>query len=243
MTDSDALLLEVARCTNIQRCFESTVLQHPCSKVVAAQGVSRDEFHLPEPWSGEIETAPILFVSWNPSWNPNERFPTREWTDGAIVDFFRTRFSHSDQRSQTWREIGGIAEHLLGRPARPGVDYCVTDAVRCKSLDGAGARKALRECSGRYLRRTLRVSGARVIVALGKDARETIATYCGVRAQIGADGPMMIAGRDRMLVQLGAHPVPASGGDSRTRNSRKYRPFSPQTRRRSRSVDRGCGAV
>lgn len=201
---TDALLLEVARCWNVRRCFESSVLSHPCSTVVAAQRAAPDDFHLPEPWSGRIETAPILFVSWNPSWNPSERFPTREWTDEAIVEFFRTRFDHSDQRSQTWLELPGIAEQFLGRPARPGIDYCVTDAVRCKSRRGAGAGEALRECTGRYLRRTIEASGARVVIALGKDARKTLATQFGVTVQLGAYGPMVVGGRERMLVLLGA---------------------------------------
>lgn len=194
-------MIEIARCPNVRRCFESSVLAHACSTVVAAQQAAPDDFHLPEPWNGEIETAPILFVSWNPSWNPNETFPTRAWTDKAIIGFFRTRFDHSDQHSQTWREMRGIAEHLLGRPAKAGVDYAGTDIVQCK---GKGAKEALAECSGRYLRRTLEASGARVVVALGKDARQKLASYFGVPAALGAHEPISVGGRDRMLVLLGA---------------------------------------
>jgi hypothetical protein len=202
---NDALLLEVARCPNVRRCYETTVIPHPCSKVVAAQRVAFDDFQLPEPWNGAIETAPILFVSWNPSLNPNETFPRPEWADEAIIGFFRTRFDHSDQHSQTWREMRGIASHLLGRDPKPGVDYAVTDAVRCKSRKGEGATQALGECSSRYLRRTLETSGARVFVALGKDARKTMASYFGVAAELGsASSPIMLGGCERILVQLGA---------------------------------------
>jgi hypothetical protein len=179
-------------------------MSHPCATVVAAQRATRDEFHLPEPWNGQIESAPILFVSWNPSWNPNEHFPTQGWTDDAVIDFFRTRFDHSNQRSQTWRELVGIAEHLLGRAPRPGIDYCVTDVVRCKSARGVGATEALRECTGRYLRRTLEVSGATVVVALGKDAGATVSAFAGVPARLGAHGPLTVGGRERMIVLLGA---------------------------------------
>lgn len=205
---TDALLLEVARCPNILACFEGTDLSHPCAKVVADQRAAFDDFHVPEPWNGQIETAPILFVCWNPSWNRHERFPTHLWSDEAIIEFFRTRFDQSDQASRTWVEMRAIAKRLLGRPARPGVDYVVTDAVRCKSHGGKGASRALSECSGRYLQRTLAMSGARVVIALGKDARKTLATYFGVKEQIGVYGPMSIVDHERMLVQLGAPGSP-----------------------------------
>ncbi len=201
---ADELLLEVARCPNVRRCFDSSRSQHVCSKVVAAQRTGRETFHLPEPWNGEIETAPLLFVSWNPSWNPDERFPTEEWTDTEIARFFRQRFQHTGQRSQTWREIRGIAEHLLGREPRPGVDYAITDVVRCKSRKGEGASEALTECSSRYLRRTLDASGARVIVALGRDARRVMADHFGVPAAVGACVPVSRERRERVLVLLGA---------------------------------------
>jgi hypothetical protein len=201
---TDALLLEIARCPNVRRCFDSPALAHPCSTVVAAQGLAPDDLHVPEPWNGQLETAPILFVSWNPSWNPSERFATRVWTDEAILEFFRTRFDHSDQNSQTWREMPRIAEHLLGRPARAGVDYAVTDVVRCKSWNGKGATAALAECTGRYLRRTLDASGARVVVGLGRDARRTLASHFGVDEALGAYGPITSGGRERMIVLLGA---------------------------------------
>lgn len=151
MRSADTLLLEIARRRNVSRALES--IHHPCSPVVAAQRTTElAELQLPEPWNGQIETAPILFVSWNPSWNPNETFPTSAWADERIISFFRTRFEHTDQASQTWREMQGIATHLLGRTSRPGVDYAVTDAVRCKSQKGIGANAALSECSALYLR-------------------------------------------------------------------------------------------
>jgi len=201
---TDALLLEVARCPNVRACFERTDNLHPCAKVVADQQVAFDDFHVPEPWNGQIETAPILFVCWNPSWNRQERFPTHLWSDEAIIEFFRTRFDHSDQASRTWTEMQAIATRLLGCPARPGVDYAVTDAVRCKSRGGRGASQALAECSGRYLQRTLAVSGARVVISLGGDARRTLATYFGVSDQIGVYGSARVGDPERMLVQLGA---------------------------------------
>jgi hypothetical protein len=99
----------------------------------------------------------------------------------------------------------GIASHLLGREPKPGVDYAVTDAVRCKSRKGEGATHALAECTSLYLRRTLEASGARVVVALGRDARRTMASYFDVAAELGtASLPKAMGGFERILVQLGA---------------------------------------
>jgi len=204
MAAAEALLLEIARCSNVRRGLESQFLGHPCAAVVAAQPVAPDELHVPEPWNGDIERAPLLFVSWNPSWNPAERFPTSGWVDPDIVEFFQQRFEHTDQSSQTWRETRGIAEHLLGYPPQPGHDYAVTDIVRCKSPNGIGASEAVSECAARYLRRTLDVAGARVVVALGRDARAALASHFGSPTHLGACGPYGRAGSERTLVLLGA---------------------------------------
>lgn len=184
----DELLLEIARCPVVRHCLDASASGHRCAAVIAAQG-GREPLQVPEPWNGAIETAPLLFVCWNPSWNPHERFPTTEWADTQIIEFFRTRFAHSDERSRTWQEIGAIASRLLARTAAPGIDFAVTDAVRCKSRAGAGAPEAVAECVPRYLGRTLGISAARVIVALGRDARAAVATHFGVPPEIGVHQP------------------------------------------------------
>ena len=120
VNEGDRLLVEIARCPVADACFDSPESALPCSQVVHAQGTGRDAFHVPEPWSGDIERAPILFVSWNPSWNPDEPFPTSRSTDDEIMTFFRHRFEHTNQDAHTWREMDGIARHLLGRDAGRG---------------------------------------------------------------------------------------------------------------------------
>jgi hypothetical protein len=74
---SQALLLEIARCPVIEECITGEGDEHPCAGVVLHQwpGVGRKErlarwkreHHVPEPWVGHIELAPILFLSSNPS--------------------------------------------------------------------------------------------------------------------------------------------------------------------------------
>jgi hypothetical protein len=61
----------VLRCQNVRECIEGDNSAHPCREIVQYQlsltgARSYDEFHLPEPWCGQIDRAPILFVSSNP---------------------------------------------------------------------------------------------------------------------------------------------------------------------------------
>jgi hypothetical protein len=89
-----------------------------------------------------METAPILFVGPNPSFNPNEPFPTRSTSDEEIEPFFTTGFDHSREASHYWTMLRSIAKDLLGRPPRPGYDYALTEVVLCKSTDERGVQKA-----------------------------------------------------------------------------------------------------
>lgn len=150
-----SLLIKIARCPEMTRSLESPAPNHPCSTVVTAQGRSRADYHLPEPWSGQIETAPILFVGSNPSFNPAEHFPNAAWSNKEIERFFTTRFEHSDQSSHYWRTVRNIAMDILGRPAVPGTDYALTEIVRCKSVGEQGVDEAMGACSSRYLAPTL----------------------------------------------------------------------------------------
>lgn len=144
-------------------------------------------------------------MSSNPSFNPRERFPTESWSDQQIESFFTTRFDHSDQASHFWRVVDGIAGNLLGRPARPGHDYALTEVVRCKSWREKGVQQALDECVSRYLARTLEVAGAKVIVALGKKARSTIAAQLRLPTEFGLHGPLRLGDRNSYVLALG-HP-------------------------------------
>lgn len=202
--DASQLLVEIARCRVADACLDSPESALPCSQVVHAQGTGRDAFHVPEPWSGDIERAPILFVSWNPSWNPDEPFPTSRSSDNEVMTFFRHRFEHTNQDSHTWREMDGMAKHLLGRDVKRGVDWVVADIVHCKSRKGRGAFAALEECAGRYLPRVLALAGATAVVGLGRDARSALASHYGVPPEIGVHSVADEQRPSRVLVLLGA---------------------------------------
>ena len=79
-----------------------------CHPIYLSQGCgSRNAFHIPEPWNGDIEHAPILFVSINPGFTPDELYPNLDdpnWTlpaltgvvfdNGKVEDFFENRFNN-----------------------------------------------------------------------------------------------------------------------------------------------------
>jgi hypothetical protein len=111
--DARKLLIEIACCPNVQTCLDSDE-PHPCRSVVAAQNLPRSRHQLPEPWSGRIETAPILFVGSNPSFNPSERFPTQRWADQTIEAFFMTRFDRTLPPVRYWSVVRSIARAILG---------------------------------------------------------------------------------------------------------------------------------
>lgn len=203
---SKRLLIKVARRPIVADCLAGC--RHACSPVVAAQGLSPAKHQLPEPWNGRIESAPILFVGSNPGFNPRERpFPTAKWDDADIERFFVTRFDQNDQTANYWNMVRVIASDLLKRPARPGIDYALTEVVRCKSSKEAGLTEAnIAECLSRYFMPTLEIAAAQLVIPLGKKAREGVAAIAGTRSTIGLHGPVMLAGRDRGLLMLG-HPT------------------------------------
>jgi uracil-DNA glycosylase len=74
-----------------------------------------------------------------------------------------------------WAEVRGRATELLGQDATPGRDYFSTEVVHCKSVkEKQGVRKAAKFCADQYLKRVMAVSGARVVVCVGKIAREQV---------------------------------------------------------------------
>lgn len=164
---SEQLLLEIAHCPYASQIRDDASLVHPCGNLVRSQSPMRP-FQLPEPWSGDIERAPILFLSSNPSIAPcvcrdrvpctGEVFPTEEMPEGQVIDFFSRRFQApwaalTPQRGvETLRHNGAYlkgggkywgwarnrADQLLGRPASIGTDFALTEVVHCKSI-GVGA--------------------------------------------------------------------------------------------------------
>ncbi len=183
MTESEKLLIEIARCDNFLDCKNTD-----CEKIVNFQ--NQTDKQLPEPWNGNIENCEILFISSNPSINENEIYPLASWKDPEIIDFFQNRFSkskdyvkkflypkHKNGYAENWVRYWGfirsISRKLLNRhDVVPGIDYSLMEIVRCKSHNEYGVTEALDVCAEKYLNRTLALSKAKVIVAVGDKSRD-----------------------------------------------------------------------
>lgn len=219
------LLLEIARCPNVAICLTRAGTDHPCSTIVRSQwAIGITDHQVPKPWSGHIESAPILFVSSNPSIRPDEDYPGSVWSDGEIVDYFSNRYgggrknwtkngkqsllkdgTYATNTSHFRAEVAARAGELLGRKARPGIDYVLTEVVHCKSKAETGVKEARDECVARYLKRVLECAAAKVIVVLGPHAAKAVRTYLGILDRTTVHGPFTLGGLERLLLFM-PHP-------------------------------------
>ena len=128
------------------------------------QCTSIADFQIPEPWNGDIENAPILFVGLNPGFLDVELYPklgnqywmlaNGEFDTAKVEDFFEHRFNSSHKyvqypnrtkiapggykllRGRTfWAYVKSIADKIMNGQSTPGVDFAITEIVHCKSKD------------------------------------------------------------------------------------------------------------
>jgi hypothetical protein len=184
------LLLDICNCSNFNSVTSNRDVRNPCNEVVNFQNKGgsnyTSEYHIPEPWSGDIVNASILFISSNPSYANGEFYPTYSWPDPIKADYFINRFKdrgygnswvyknkllRSDgiqgKSVRYWSSIKKRAEELLGREAVPGKDYCNTELVHCKSTDQIGVDSALSECTKRFINEKISICGAKIIIGIG----------------------------------------------------------------------------
>lgn len=219
-----SILLDIARCPNFRMCLSAPDPDHPCNKIVLSQGFEAlNEYQLPEPWSGHLDRAPILFLGSNPAIGRTEEYPRWDWPDSLIQDFYANRFggglkpwteqghcllqdgTHKKRGVRYWAAIQRRAAELLGRPAEPGHDYATSEVVHCKSSKERGVREASEECRSRYLGPLMRLAAARVVVCLGTVAAAAVRREFGLRTDGYLHGPLSAGGRQRYFALL-PHP-------------------------------------
>ena len=174
------LLLAITRCPEVERAQRDD--GHYCHEIVCSQPA--DDFQVPEPWRGQIATAPILFVSSNPSIaDPDPDYPRADWQDDKIVEYFQEGFGRmrpeDRNRVPFWRSVDRIAHRIFGDngTVTPGQDYALTEIVHCKSTREKGVSKAQPFCPNKWLDLVMGHSGAKIIVLLGRHARD----HCAAR--------------------------------------------------------------
>ena len=110
------LLLSITRCPELA--LAQANANHSCAGVVGVQeGCSGGGYQVPEPWTGHIETAPIIFISSIPGIANNEHFPRKDWSDANTIDFFQRRF---DEDAGYTVQMPSESQHYQGLRRRWG---------------------------------------------------------------------------------------------------------------------------
>ena len=217
---SNELLLAITQCSEIPLARNSS---HPCHKIVNCQK-DLNEFQLPEPWTGDISSAPILFISSNPSINEEEAYPTVSWNEDEVSDFFENRFEENaywtrDARYvllknrkeynhdwvRFWASVRKRSEELLGRSATPGRDYAMTEVVHCKSREEAGVTESISICSKKWMEPIMSHSNAKIVVLLGNRARDVCCNLWGIDPSLSVHFDVNCGKRPTAVVIL-PHP-------------------------------------
>lgn len=182
------LLLHIARNSEPQEIFEALKkgrdAQSPYKEIVQnqiAEGVKK--MHLPEPWNGHISKAKILFVSSNPSIGAHEDFPTKDWTDDEIVDFFENRFTESDDGSESkfWKGIAKYTTWIFPEAEEMTTlevldkYVAMTEIVHCKSKYEIGINECL-ESEAPFLSKILNEFKGDIVIFVGRFAKEYYAS-------------------------------------------------------------------
>ena len=218
----------MARCPNVQLCLEPGASSHPCFEIVQYQktnfgATSYDDFQLPEPWTGEIDRAAILFIGSNPSIGDDthslgsssdeEVWDSHHFVFGGgsktytIDGKYTTRPNGQriGRAVSTWAGVRKRAEELIiDRPVIPGADYALTEVVHCKSRNEVGVKLALDTCTDMHFDSIMRIAPAKLLVPLGK-ARQRMRDMYRIPNEPGII-EMEIGGRMRLIAPLG-HPT------------------------------------
>ena len=205
---AEDLLTSIFRCPNVDRCIHlPDGAEHPCKEIVDLQSSSSVVKHdLPEPWQGQLDSAPVLIIGLNPNIGTDANYPTYDSSDSYVRDYFNNHFGGGQATwvaggtspispegtvgapVPTWKGVLSRVAELFGvdsTEVRPGIDYAITDAVHCKSKRGRGVGKALDKCGSRYLDQILELSPATVVIVMGGLAHTLIKRRFGIKARPG----------------------------------------------------------
>jgi uracil-DNA glycosylase len=220
-----ALMTEIIGCPHVA--VARTDRAHPCSGVVSAQQ-GRQVFQHPEPWSGDLESAPLLFVGSNPGLGDDVYPEGQEFGDRERNLFFANRLSPpittrggtylmqktgQAKRQPTYVGLRAYAEQLFGAAdVKAGKHYVVTEVVHCKSSreNNKGekvVKAAASHCADLYMTRILSLSPATLVIVFGAEARTALLLLkVNAPQRVHVWGPLDIAGRSRMVAHL-HHPA------------------------------------
>ena len=176
------LLINISRCNEVKNAMENS--NHPCHKIVNYQEKIKP-FQNPEPWNGDINKADILFLSSNPSYDPNENYPTDSWNDEKIYNYHKDRFfdkyyQKNKNKVQFWQKTRKSASWLLNISLDDTTleeHICMTEIVHCKSKKENGVCEASNMCAEKWLGKILNEFKGQYIVVFGKNAKDYFERY------------------------------------------------------------------
>jgi hypothetical protein len=226
MIKLDQLLLQIARCEFAVGDSARSETSHCCHKIVQLQ--PQNAFQLPEPWSGQIDKAPILFISSNPSITQQEYYPDNTWRNENIIDFFQNRFTtpngpaaelkalfRDGNRARVnnyWAHARARTSEVLGKPkngVKAGVDFALTEIVHCKSRNEVGVKEAREFCFDRYFNSVLSIAIAPVFIVYGKHAAKAMQNrFCHELKSLSKNLNMLTTGGQSRIVAF--MPAPAA---------------------------------
>ena len=206
------VLLALNRCHEVHKARITP--NHPCAIIVGTQ--QPGNFQAPEPWRGHIDSAPILFISSNPGIGGSQGFPPSDWTDEQVIAHYQGCFdqenlapSYIDEKLYSsirfWQQVRGRAGEILGRRAKQGTDFALTEVVHCKSLQERGVWEARFHCGRLWMESVLEQSAAKVVVLLGRHAKDVCSELWSLQSHRSVDFGVDIGGKERGVVIL-PHP-------------------------------------
>jgi uracil-DNA glycosylase len=199
------LLLKIARCDNFSAYKKDTKINSSCKEILSCQSAKLTvDRQLPVPWVGDIEKAPIIFISSNPALKENECVALDSWPDKDIIDIHVNAFEPNTNIHWTkdgnkirkypldpedylnvpfWTYIWKTTGEILGIDAQkviPGRSSVLSEIVHCKSNNQFGVNGAKKVCMDKYLEPMLYLSSASIIVLLGAHSTEIISERYGL---------------------------------------------------------------
>ncbi len=212
--NSKELLKNIIECTNVNDVLSNKPSK--CTAIVKYQlnflkernklEISRNGklLAVPEPWSGDILNAKIMFLSSNPSISiadfEADKYPLHYVNkqnhllfnkEKKCYDFFTNRFQKEIYTTNEefravpfWRTIEDWYMCLTSKKNPKeiiskinkyrGEDFVITELVHCKSKSEKGVEDAIDTCFDKWFKDVIQICNAKIIIILGATCRNKI---------------------------------------------------------------------